>query len=374
VATTKLLCVLSEVLGNARVSRRFESAITKIGWIEPLFARVTPDDYITMQVPAWTRLTSSWHAQEIARRKAKLLLDQPIDMLFVDAWEFIPCFRGLATKVPAAAFLDATPRTFAELRSNVGAARRLANRFHHRAFSSALRPYDYFFPRTSYCKRFLTNDYGVDESRCYVAGPVQDLNRWKPAAERPLGPIRVFFVGNDFRRKGGEFLLNLYSKYLSTDCELTIASNDPSLAARELPAGVTLIQGANRDTLLRTYRESDLFVFPTQQDFAPEVMGEALATGLPCFTTNVGGAGDLIVDGVSGFLFEPNTSAELWAQKLRGVIGDPELLRRMKQSTRQIAEERLSTERFEKMVCEVFENLRDAKQISKFLTKSTSGR
>jgi glycosyltransferase involved in cell wall biosynthesis len=151
--------------------------------------------------------------------------------------------------------------------------------------------------------------------------------------------------------------LRLYAEHLSDSCRLTIASNDPVLESRDLPPGVVLVRGRNRDQLLQIYQESDLFVFPTQQDYMPQVLAEALATGLPCIANDVGGIRDLVRDGETGFLMSRNDSPQRWAERIQGLIDHPADLSRLSENARRFAEQKLSIARFESLIASAFDSL-----------------
>jgi glycosyltransferase involved in cell wall biosynthesis len=158
-------------------------------------------------------------------------------------------------------------------------------------------------------------------------------------------------------RKGGDFLLQLYRQHLSDFCTLTIASNDPSLEGRVRPPGVEWLRGRNREQLLTEYQASDVFVFPTQQDYMPQVLAEALATGLPCIANDVGGIRDLVRDGDTGYLMSCDDPAERWAQKLRFLSSHPEEWKRLSAGARSFAERNLDFHGFEKLLAEIVDRL-----------------
>jgi glycosyltransferase involved in cell wall biosynthesis len=168
------------------------------------------------------------------------------------------------------------------------------------------------------------------------------------------------FVGNDFERKGGDFLLQLYSRYLAEACTLTIVSNDPVLQSRPLPAGVSWVRGASPQQLRDAYWKSHLFLFPTRQDFAPQVVAEALSAGLPSLATGVDGVRDLVRNGDTGFILPREASLEQWAARIHSLLEDPEELRAMSVRARRSAEELLDRKRFDQLVSKVIDRLRAA--------------
>ena len=60
---------------------------------------------------------------------------------------------------------------------------------------------------------------------------------------------------------------------------------------------------------------------------------EAISQGIPVLAPRVGGMSELIIDGVNGYLFDPNDFEDLLG-KLERILSDPNELRKLKQSTR----------------------------------------
>lgn len=61
----------------------------------------------------------------------------------------------------------------------------------------------------------------------------------------------------------------------------------------------------------RYYRCADMFVLPSHGEGMPNVILEAMASGLPCVATRVSGTVDLILEGKTGFMFSPGNAEEL---------------------------------------------------------------
>lgn len=58
------------------------------------------------------------------------------------------------------------------------------------------------------------------------------------------------------------------------------------------------------------YRAADIYVLTSTNEGLPNVLLEAMASGLPCVATDTQGAKDLIEEGGSGFLFQKNNAAQ----------------------------------------------------------------
>jgi glycosyltransferase involved in cell wall biosynthesis len=289
-----------------------------------------------------------------------LAAGQDFRQLLVSSWEYAVEFRRIAQRVPAVAWVDSVPSSVdAQLRrrGEKGWKRRLAHHLHHYAFQSAAQDFRYFLTAGSDAAEALQCDYGVDYSRTFVTFLPQDLEVWAPGPSASSTRLRLTFVGNDFLRKGGDFLLRLFADHLSEFCTLTIASNDPVLEHRELARGVEWLRGRSREQLIEVFQRSDVFVFPTRQDFGPNAVCEALACGVPCIASDVGGIRDLVHDDVTGFLMPYDAPAATWVEFIRALHADRAKLARLAQGARRLAEQQLSLDRFRGIVNGVIQSL-----------------
>lgn len=347
-AAARILCVLTSLLGNRGMAELLLRSLKQIRGLDVKLAIIGPDDY--QDVPRWARLSYGLEAQYIARRKVRPLLRESFDLLLVNSWEYVIALRDMARRTPAVAMIDTVPSlvTAQPPRPGGGGWRRWPMRYiHHPAFRRAARQFRAFLPLASDCAAALQRDYGIAPERCQVTLVPQDLAVWTPARRTYQPPLRLLFVGNNFRRKGGEFLLRMFDEHLKGECVLTIASNDPFLRSRALPEGAVWIRAHGSDELLALYREADVLVLPTEQDALPRALGEALATGLPCLANDVGGIGDVVQSDRTGYLMSRDATAEEWAQKIRWLAGHPEQLERLSIQARQFAEAELDARRFE---------------------------
>lgn len=357
----RILCVLSTILGNRRTAELLLQAFRSIPDVEPIPVLLEPEDYRKFAAPWWAKLTNPWEGQHVAWQKTLPYLAQPFDMLLVNSWENAIRFRSIAQRVPAVALLDAVPATMdRQIRSREGGGwqRTLSAAVHSWQFGKTVSAFDYLLPMGSDCAASLAADYGCDPNHCRITFAPQDLDVWRPAPRTWAPPLRLLFVGNDFERKGSKFLLNLYSSRLASNCRLVIASNDPAIAGRTWPQGVTLLRGQTRQQMVEIYRQSDLFVFPSQQDFTPQVLAEALAAGVPCIANDVGSIRDVVRTGETGVLMSRADPPELWAMRIQELIGNPAELARLSEGARRFAEENLGLARFEALIGDVIQRLR----------------
>jgi glycosyltransferase involved in cell wall biosynthesis len=135
--------------------------------------------------------------------------------------------------------------------------------------------------------------------------------RWDPS-----GAIRALFVGRLATEKGLETLLRslaLLRQDTRARLQLTIVGDGPlrkhleSLAGRIAPAAVSFQGWRARDELPAIYASADLLVLPSLMEGMPNVVLEAMATGLGIVATNVGGSRELVRNGENGLLAQPGS-------------------------------------------------------------------
>jgi glycosyltransferase involved in cell wall biosynthesis len=348
------------LLGNRATAQQTLGILQNLSGITVTPIMIGLEDYGRYSVPWWAAASSPLKLQCIARQKAGSIIPAQFDLFFVNCWEFMVAFQQIARQIPAAALMDSVPTSLEGQVRRRGAPRwqrALAYPLNHYSFKRAVGSFEYFLPMGSDCARALVRDYGVASDRCSVTLAPQDTQNWTASTRDWRAPLKLLFVGNDFCRKGGDFLIRLYREHLAARYELTIVSNDASLAGRALPVGVQWLRGRTRDELLGVYRSHHVFVFPSQQDYMPQVIAEAMSTGLPCMATDVGGIPDLIEDGESGYIMSLDAPTSAWADRLDYLAATPSELQKMSACARRLAEQNLGLDRFGRVLADVVSRL-----------------
>lgn len=196
-----------------------------------------------------------------------------------------------------------------------------------------------------WAKESAVKDYGVPPEKIVINPPGINLNLWHPgtaAREESHGrPVRVLFVGGDFRRKGGEQLLEWYQSQDQARYELHIVTREPV----EARPGVFVYHNMqpNSPELLRLYMQSDLFVLPSLGECFGIATVEAMGAGMPVIASDVGGTADIIEPGRNGYIVPAGSAYEL-GRAITAVSDDPDRMHDMGIQSRQMAEERFDLE------------------------------
>ncbi len=141
-------------------------------------------------------------------------------------------------------------------------------------------------------------------------------------------PVEVYFIGADWGSYGREF-------------RRLLERLDPGQAYLHWPGGVAF------DQLDGHYKEADAFVFASSCENLPNIVIEAMASGLPIASSNRGPMPEVLAD--AGIYFDPESPASI-AEALRKLVNNVELrgilAREAWQKSRAYSWERCASETF----------------------------
>lgn len=115
----------------------------------------------------------------------------------------------------------------------------------------------------------------------------------------PDETFRILFLGFNWFRKGFMYAATMFAN-------LKLGNGSAHFTAKtniqiQLP-NTTFISGIE-DTIKPLYDKADLLFLPTIEEGCVQVVLEAMASGVPCLTTNAAGSSELIENGVDGFVY-----------------------------------------------------------------------
>jgi glycosyltransferase involved in cell wall biosynthesis len=345
----KIGFVMEQTLGQITHTQNFMPWVADDSEVDPTWMLIAYDTPRPLRsVPIIGRNWTLRASLEARARVRAVLRRETLDALFLHTQVTALFARRLMRQVPSIISLDATPINFDRVGGPYGHRPSAVPRIE--GIKNALMRRTFRYARKMVIwhhagKRSLVDDYRVPAEKVVVIPPGIDLKRWSFAREPGWSsPVRLLFVGGDFRRKGGETLLAAFGARLMQECELDIVTRDPvdvqGLSNIRVHHGLR----PNMPELIDLYARADIFIFPTLGDMLPLAIMEAMAAGLPVITTRVGALGEQIDDGVTGFLIEPGDEHSLAETTLR-LIRDATLRRGMGAAARRAAEERFDARR-----------------------------
>lgn len=164
---------------------------------------------------------------------------------------------------------------------------------------------------------------GFPNEKLYSMPQGVDVNRFQPGPPPPL--FRAVFAGALIKRKGVHTLIEAWKKLRLPDAELWLAGHphdEMKSYLLDLPDNVKVL-GFTKD-VEKVYQAGSVHIFPSSLEGSAKTTYEAAACGLAQITTRE--AGDVVVDGLNGFIIPPN-DVEALASAIRQLYERPDLVR-----------------------------------------------
>jgi len=186
---------------------------------------------------------------------------------------------------------------------------------------------------------------GVSQELIHICPNGIDLEKFKSldkssqceelqlSEEYPL----ILAVGNLSERKGYKYLLMALPKTLETigPARVVIVGEgdyrgylEMMISKLNLEPYVSLVGFQKEERIPSWLNAADIFVLPSLLEGTPNILLEAMACKLPVVTTDVGGIGNLIKDGINGVVISPGSESKL-AKALISLLQDPALCERL---------------------------------------------
>lgn len=207
------------------------------------------------------------------------------------------------------------------------------------------------------CKRAAACAYVTDEllQRRYPAGRgvptvaisnvvLQQEDFVSQPLTAPRDPARLCFCGSlEQHYKGLDILLD--ALVILCDANVPVRLNvlgsgrylsyyEGGAGPRGLSDTVKFHGSIPRDRVLSLFRDSDMFIMPSRTEGLPRAMIEAMAQGLPCIGTNIGGIPELLDEAA----LVPVDDATALAERIEAFLSSPRLY--AEQSARNLSRSR----------------------------------
>ncbi len=276
---------------------------------------------------------------------AAALRQGPFDGIFIAVHSALALFSHVLDQTPCFMTFDVTPKQlhdFGPIYDKAPSRFAAVEKFKHQRRALAYQKCQLLFPWSHWAADSAIHDYNASPERVTVMPPGVDLARWTPGDRftRPAKPIcDLLFVGGDFERKGGPELLAWALRSKRRDFRLHLVTREKLGDIGDPRVHVYNGLMPNDPELVALYAQADAFVLPTRADCYSLAGIEAFASGLPVILARTGGTGDIVRNGETGFLIEPNDPDSL-ARALETLLNNPTQRLAMGRAARADAETR----------------------------------
>jgi len=180
-------------------------------------------------------------------------------------------------------------------------------------------------------RRMLIDELGWPSNRVLVIPNGVDTDRFTPGPAHSPASERVIFgtVGSLTPVKDHALLIRACAELMESGlpCEVRIAGEGPErphleTLARSLGVSERVCFMGHVKDVPQFLRGLSVFVLPSRSEAHPNALLEAMACGLPCVATRVGGIGEVLRDGRDGRLVKPG-DPEALVQALTELVDNP---------------------------------------------------
>ena len=285
------------------------------------------------------------------------LLFMSVPFLEKGPFDIVHCQFG--TLGPFAVWLSQISQTKCKLVTSIrGYDVTLFMKKHPEAYRALFDKGDLFVPVCEFLKELLV-ELGCEEKKIVVHYSGIDCSKFNYVQKhRVLGePVKVLTIARLVEKKGVAFAIEAVSRLLSKgeQIEYTVVGDGVLRESLQrliedmgIERQVRLVGSKTHEEVKMLLEESHVLIAPSltadsgDQEGIPNVIKEAMATGLPVISTLHSGIPELVTDGVSGLLVPERDAASI-ADALANLIRHPDVCEEMGQAGRKQVEQKFDT-------------------------------
>jgi glycosyltransferase involved in cell wall biosynthesis len=191
-----------------------------------------------------------------------------------------------------------------------------------------------------------------------------DIEKFTPIKKEDKKIIEFLFVGRIVPIKNIPFLIKGFIEAYQENKNIVlniVGEGDKNEVekvknlSKEL-SNIKFLGKKTGDELIKMYQKSDIFVLTSNYDNYPNVVFEAMASGLPVVATNVGGISSQVIDKKTGYLVELNNIKEL-KNRILELSSNKELREKMGKLGRKRVEQEFSWEKSAEQLEKIYQGL-----------------
>lgn len=313
--------------------------------------------------------TYDWNAVKVARQIRSFVKKEKVAIVHT-FFETSDLWAGPIAKLSGCPILVSSRRDLGILRS----------RKHRIGYKILRGMYDSVLTVSPQVTEFCIQQDGLDPARVQTLFTGLDMDCLANTASRdlmrreldiPLTAPVIVTVGNIRKVKGIDILLETASivcRAYSDAVFLVVGRKSEEEHCRELESrAAALGLGKNfrmigsREDVFSILQMSDVFCLPSRSEGFSNALIEAMACGLPCIATNVGGNPEVLTHGKTGLLV-PSENCDAMALALTHLLSDPNRAREMGLRGKSLVQSRFTTEAMITNLVGVYQRLIAAKE------------
>lgn len=293
---------------------------------------------------AWAKAA---HAEILRLRR-----DRYVDLVVAPVWDQEGLYCALDRRLNTVVSMNTTFRRFADIefrnldKATVDELSSLENLY--------VRSTKLFHANSTSSTQHLRQDFRVGEDVRIFQAPhgVSDVSPRRPSAALGGGPtddtpVRILYVSRLEKRKGSDLFLEaivtLLRRHPTVQVDIVGRDSYASEPERSMEtqfrrlhptvSGVTFHGEMSDEALVNFYHDADIFCVPSRYESFGIIFIEAMRYKLPVVALDVGGAQDIVENGVTGLLCSDQSSAAVHAA-LERLVSDPVLRKSMGEKAR----------------------------------------
>ncbi len=217
---------------------------------------------------------------------------------------------------------------------------------------------DLIFTMSEWLAQSFRHDFGVGRERVFAVGAGINLPRVRNIQNKSYDAPRILFVGKDFKRKGGDDLLQAFQlvrKEIKA-AELTLIGPrlESPLEGVRCEGFISKLSEEGLEKILDEYQRASVFVIPSLYEPFGISFVEAMAHRLPCIGTNICAMPEIIQHDKTGYVVPPRDPSAL-AESLLKLLKEPERCRNFGNAGYERYEQNYTWQAVAKRMCEVID-------------------
>jgi glycosyltransferase involved in cell wall biosynthesis len=224
----------------------------------------------------------------------------------------------------------------------------------HRNLKTFLNRIDFFISPSNFLKQKLVEG-GIPTEKIVVKPHFIECEKMKPSYEYDNYAV---YMGRLSPERGLFNLLEAWKKISGVTLRVIgdgiIRRGLEEYVVREKIPNVEFLGFVDGDSRFEILGKAMFSVLPCRcYENMPYAALESFACGVPIIASRIGGLGELVADGVTGFLFEVGNIEDL-IQKVFQLINNKQLLLEMRYNTRRHAEEHFSEDTAYRSIMDIY--------------------